>query len=72
MTKKNIFYCGDTAQAISKGVSFKFSEIKTLFSKKYFKNCIEKKISDQSNLTVNFRSHNKILMLANAIVYIID
>ena len=25
MTKKNNFYCGDTAQAISKGVSFKFS-----------------------------------------------
>jgi len=25
MTRKDIFYCGDTAQAISKGVSFKFS-----------------------------------------------
>ncbi len=42
ITKKNVLYCGDTAQAISKGVTFKFSEIKSLFSKKYFKNCIEK------------------------------
>ena len=25
MTKKSNFYCGDTAQAITKGVSFKFS-----------------------------------------------
>jgi superfamily I DNA and RNA helicase len=25
MTKKNVLYCGDTAQAISKGVAFKFS-----------------------------------------------
>lgn len=44
MTKKNIFYCGDTAQAISKGVSFKFSEIKTMFNEKYCKNHIRKQI----------------------------
>ena len=44
MTKKNNFYCGDTAQAISKGVSFKFSEIKSLFSKKYFKHAVDKEI----------------------------
>lgn len=25
VTKKDNFYCGDTAQAISKGVTFKFS-----------------------------------------------
>jgi superfamily I DNA/RNA helicase len=69
LTKKNIFYCGDTAQAISKGVTFKFSEIKSLFSKSYFKHYIEKDISkEEKHLTVNFRSHNRILMLANAIV----
>ena len=69
MTKKNVFYCGDTAQAISKGVTFKFSEIKSLFSKKYFKHCIERDISNEElHLTINFRSHNRILMLANAIV----
>ena len=69
MTKKNNFYCGDTAQAISKGVSFKFSEIRSLYSQKYFKYHIEKEISnDEKHLTVNFRSHNRILMLANAVV----
>jgi superfamily I DNA/RNA helicase len=40
LASKNIFYCGDTAQAISKGVTFRFSEIKSLFSKSYFKHCI--------------------------------
>jgi superfamily I DNA and RNA helicase len=42
ITKKNNFYCGDTAQAISKGVTFKFSEIKSLYSEKYFKHNISK------------------------------
>jgi superfamily I DNA and RNA helicase len=69
MTKKDIMYCGDTAQAISKGVSFKFSEIKTLYTPKYFKHHIQKEInSEESTLTVNFRSHNRILILANFIV----
>lgn len=45
MTKKDVFYCGDTAQAISKGVTFKFSEIKSLFSPKYFKHYITKEIT---------------------------
>jgi hypothetical protein len=26
-----VFYCGDTAQAIVKGVSFRFSDIKTMY-----------------------------------------
>jgi superfamily I DNA/RNA helicase len=72
MTKKNLLYCGDTAQAISKGVTFKFSEIRSFFSKKYFKGCIEKEITNkEQHLTVNFRSHNMILKLANTIVSMI-
>lgn len=26
-----LFYCGDTAQAITKGISFRFSDIKSIF-----------------------------------------
>jgi superfamily I DNA/RNA helicase len=26
-----LFYCGDTAQAITKGVSFRFADIKSMF-----------------------------------------
>jgi superfamily I DNA/RNA helicase len=31
VVSSNIFYAGDTAQSISKGVIFKFSDIKILF-----------------------------------------
>ncbi len=31
IASNNIYYSGDTAQLISKGVSFKFSDIKLLF-----------------------------------------
>lgn len=72
ITKNNILYCGDTAQAISKGINFKFSEIRSFFSKKYFKDCINKEITEkEQHLTVNFRSHNNILKLANLIVSMI-
>lgn len=34
VASNNIFYAGDTAQSISKGVIFKFSDIKLLFKNK--------------------------------------
>lgn len=35
IVSNNVFYAGDTAQGISKGVIFKFSDIKLLFKKDY-------------------------------------
>ncbi|CAD8122830.1 unnamed protein product [Paramecium sonneborni] len=62
-------FCGDTAQTIAKGVGFRFEDIKNFF----------KKIDDQKlknfelhQLTINFRSHNNILQLANNIVNLIE
>lgn len=35
VASNGVFYTGDTAQSISKGVNFKFSDIKILFKKDY-------------------------------------
>lgn len=65
--KYGAFYSGDTAQTIAKGVGFRFSDLEGLFKKNFDKNTpLNKPIVKQ--LTVNFRSHNNILQLANSIV----
>lgn len=67
--KNGLYYSGDTAQAIQKGVSFKFSDIKEMFengNSNITLNCpVEHK------LTMNFRSHSQILNLANSTVEIL-
>ena len=66
ITKKNVFFCGDTAQTIAKGVGFRFYDLKSVFenSKVSIPNVIQ--------LTRNYRSHAKILDLANTIVDVIE
>ena len=32
MTERNIFFCGDTAQTIAKGVGFRFYDLKSVFA----------------------------------------
>jgi hypothetical protein len=62
MVINNVFYCGDTAQAITQGVSFRFEDLKFLFNKDYCKNALKMETpSDIIFLTVNFRSHNFIV-----------
>jgi len=68
-----VFYSGDTAQTIAKGVGFRFCDLKSLFEPKMFDTKIfdsplELKKPIVKHLTVNFRSHNNILQLANSIV----
>jgi len=58
-----VFYSGDTAQTIAKGVGFRFCDLKSLFD-----TSLELKKPTVKHLTVNFRSHNNILQLANSIV----
>ncbi len=62
IARYGVFYSGDTAQTIAKGVGFRFSDLLSLYSKVQLKAPIIK------HLTVNFRSHNNILQLANSIV----
>ena len=65
-TNRNIFFCGDTAQTIAKGVGFRFCDLQQCFKNKNMD------IPKVVQLTCNYRSHNKILELANSVVDIIE
>ena len=66
ITDKQLFFSGDTAQTIAKGVGFRFCDLKGLFA--------ESKLAEPTicQLTVNFRTHNQILGLANSIVALLE
>ena len=66
----SIFFTGDTAQTISRGVSFRFQDIRSLFHHLAEKNS-KIKVPQLHNLTLNFRSHSGILGLAGSIIDII-
>lgn len=73
MVTNNIFYCGDTAQAITKGVDFRFEDLKFIFNREYCRSAVQMEPpGDPINLTVNFRSHNRILQLANSVISSIE
>ena len=65
-TNNNVFFCGDTAQTIAKGVGFRFYDLKDIFSNH------QVDIPSVVQLTKNYRSHNMILNLANSIVDVIE
>ncbi|XP_053570435.1 LOW QUALITY PROTEIN: TPR and ankyrin repeat-containing protein 1-like [Bombina bombina] len=69
-----MFLTGDTAQSIMKGVSFRFSDLRSLF---YFanknchsdsKDCIVRRPKRIYQLYQNYRSHSGILSLASGVV----
>ena len=70
--KNGVYYSGDTAQAIQKGVSFKFSDISLMYRKEFPVDPLPFKAPIKYSLTVNFRSHNQILSLANNIIRAIE
>ncbi|WAR27590.1 TRNK1-like protein, partial [Mya arenaria] len=67
-----MFFTGDTAQSIMRGISFRFSDLRSLFF--HAKNSMGKKTSAVEvptqvyQLTQNYRSHAGILSLATSIV----
>ncbi len=63
-----VFYSGDTAQTIAKGVGFRFCDLKSLFDPQVFSYSLKLKKPIVKQLTINFRSHNNILQLANSLV----
>lgn len=63
-----VFYSGDTAQTIAKGVGFRFCDLRSLFNNEIFSSSLKLKAPVLKHLTVNFRSHNNILQLANSVV----
>ena len=68
VTEQNIFFSGDTAQTINRGIHFRFGDLKALFK--------DAEISSDTpsilQLTINFRSHGRILDLANSVIRIIE
>lgn len=67
-----VFYSGDTAQTIAKGVGFRFCDLRSLFNPQMFSHSLNLKPPIMKHLTVNFRSHNNILQLANSVVSCIE
>ena len=69
VTEQSLFFSGDTAQTITKGGTFRFKDLGSLFALQeglvLQQPCIKQ-------LLVNYRSHQKILTLANCVVRIIE
>ncbi|CAG9320671.1 unnamed protein product [Blepharisma stoltei] len=66
VTDQKLVFSGDTAQTIAKGVGFRFCDLKSLF--------FEASMTPPTvrQLTINFRSHNQILELANSVVALLE
>lgn len=69
ITEQSLFFSGDTAQTIAKGVGFRFCDLRSLFYKDSGLNMPEPSVRQ---LTVNFRSHGRILDLANSVVSLLE
>lgn len=69
----DLFLTGDTAQSIMRGISFRFSDLKTIFHRaseqasKSIKSA-QVEIPKVDELTVNFRSHTGVLKLASSVI----
>ena len=73
----NLFLTGDTAQSIMRGVSFRFSDLRSLFHKarKQAKSIRKKDmitVPVVDELTINFRSHSGVLKLAASVIEILQ
>ena len=73
----NLFLTGDTAQSIMRGVSFRFSDLRSLFYKaKKQAKVIRKKamvtVPVVDELTINFRSHSGVLRLAASVIEVLQ
>jgi len=71
ITEQSIFFAGDTAQTIAKGVGVRFSDLSTVFKHAPEKEQMWKR-PVVHQLTVNFRSHGKILDIANSVVSLME
>ena len=66
ITEQNLFFAGDTAQTIAKGVGFRFCDLRSLFNDCQFER------AELVQLSKNFRSHGRILDLGNSVVRLIQ
>lgn len=61
-------FSGDTAQAIAKGIGFRFEDIRCLFFKKFLLGSGRGKMSKIFQLSENFRTHAGVLDLAQSVI----
>ena len=66
LTKQKLFFSGDTAQTIAKGVGFRFCDLRSLFAESKLE------MPTVAQLTMNFRTHRQILGLANSVVALLE
>ena len=67
----DLFLTGDTAQSIMRGISFRFSDLKSIFyraSQQASKSKVSVKVPRVNELTINFRSHTGVLQLAASVI----
>ncbi|CAI0556029.1 unnamed protein product [Linum tenue] len=78
--EEGFLFAGDTAQAISKGVEFRFKDIRSLFYKTFAMDSgrfgststnTKREISDVLHLSQNFRTHAGVLRLAQSVIDLI-
>ncbi|XP_048257706.1 TPR and ankyrin repeat-containing protein 1-like [Haliotis rufescens] len=71
-----MFLTGDTAQGITKGVSFRFCDLKSLFHHAKVSGLFETQytitVPCVQKLTHNYRSHNGVLLLTSAILDVME
>lgn len=72
MFNDGFYFSGDTAQAIQKGVSFKFSNVQSMFHPTFQRFKLPFPMPTKHELTFNFRSQNNILSLANNVITILE
>ena len=66
-----LFFSGDTAQSIMKGVSFRFADLKALFFRESQQRPVN--VPDRIyQLTCNYRSHSGIVRLASSVVELLQ
>ncbi|KAJ0433421.1 putative TPR and ankyrin repeat-containing protein [Helianthus annuus] len=64
-------FSGDTAQAIAKGIGFRFEDIRCLFFKKFLLGSEKGRISKIFQLSENFRTHAGVLNLAQSVINVL-
>ena len=64
----SLFFTGDTAQSIMRGIAFRFQDLRSAFHSIHQRVAQVKVPQKPHTLTINFRSHSGILQLAGSII----
>ena len=68
----SMFFTGDTAQSIMRGISFRFRDLRSSFHRIHSKIPVISIPQKPYSLTINFRSHSGILKVAGSIIDLIN